>query len=120
MNTTRYNTGGSGCYGDVEAWMSAHAPDNGGDIRRLKRNLHMAREQELTARQSEMLRLHYEEAMSVTQIARWRAPGEGFTNVCGMGYNTTRIRSQAALRLTLARGGRRCGRRTKRRENDAS
>ena len=42
MNTTRYDTGGSGCYGDVEAWMSAHAPDNGGDIRRLKRNLHMA------------------------------------------------------------------------------
>lgn len=69
MNTTRYDTGGSGCYGDVEAWMIAHAPDNGGDIRRLKRNLHMAREQELTARQSEMLRLHYEEAMSVTQIA---------------------------------------------------
>ncbi|MBR6739258.1 MAG: sigma-70 family RNA polymerase sigma factor, partial [Oscillospiraceae bacterium] len=38
-------------------------------LRRLKRNLRLAREQELTERQREMLRLRYEEEMSVSEIA---------------------------------------------------
>mgnify|MGYP002518217556 CR=1 FL=1 len=56
-------------YGDMAAWVRASAEDNAGDVRRLKRNLRLARDEELTARQREMLHLRYEEAMSVTQIA---------------------------------------------------
>ena len=66
---------------------------------RLKRNLRLAREEELTARQRELLRLRYEENMTVTEIAaasggtsprcRARSParGEGFTSASAMGYN---------------------------------
>ena len=39
-------------YGDMTAWIAAHAGDN-----------------ELTARQRELLRLRYEENMTVTEIA---------------------------------------------------
>ena len=49
--------------------MAAHAEDNENDLRRLKRNLRVAREEELTARQRELLRLRYDESMSVTEIA---------------------------------------------------
>ena len=52
-------------YGDMTAWIAAHAGDNEGDLMRLKRNLRLAREEELTARQRELLRLRYE----VTEIA---------------------------------------------------
>lgn len=44
-------------YGDMTAWIAAHAGDNEGDLMRLKRNLRLAREEELTARQRELLRL---------------------------------------------------------------
>lgn len=66
---------------------------------RLKRNLRLAREEELTARQRELLRLRYEENMTVTEIAAAigrdkstvsRTPparGEGFTSASAMGYN---------------------------------
>lgn len=56
-------------YGDMTAWIAAHAGDNEGDLMRLKRNLRLAREEELTARQRELLRLRYEENMTVTEIA---------------------------------------------------
>ena len=47
-------------YGDMTAWIAAHAGDNESDL---------AREEELTARQRELLRLRYEENMTVTEIA---------------------------------------------------
>lgn len=50
-------------YGDMTAWIAAHAGDNESDLMRL------AREEELTARQRELLRLRYEENMTVTEIA---------------------------------------------------
>ena len=53
-------------YGDMTAWIAAHAGDNESDLMRLKRNLRLAREEELTARQRELLRLRY---MTVTEIA---------------------------------------------------
>lgn len=86
-------------YGDMTAWIAAHAGDNESDLMRLKRNLRLAREEELTARQRELLRLRYEENMTVTEIAaaigrdkstcRARSParGEGFTSASAMGYN---------------------------------
>ena len=44
-------------YGDMTAWIAAHAGDNESDLMRL------------TARQRELLRLRYEENMTVTEIA---------------------------------------------------
>ncbi len=41
-------------YGDMTAWIAAHAGDNESDLMRLKRNLRLAREEELTARQREL------------------------------------------------------------------
>lgn len=46
-------------YGDMTAWIAAHAGDNESDLMRLKRNLRLAREEELTAAQRELLRLRY-------------------------------------------------------------
>ena len=66
---TPYSIRDNEVYGDMAAWMAAHAGDNESDLRRLRCNLRLAREQELTARQRELLRLRYEEEMSVTQIA---------------------------------------------------
>ena len=48
-------------YGDMTAWIAAHAGDNESDLMRLKRNLRLAREK--------LLRLRYEENMTVTEIA---------------------------------------------------
>ena len=81
-------------YGDMTAWIAAHAGDNESDLMRLKRNLRLAREEELTARQRELLRLRYEENMTVTEIAAaigrdksTVSRGEGFTSASAMGYN---------------------------------
>ena len=86
-------------YGDMTAWIAAHAGDNESDLMRLKRNLRLAREEELTARQRELLRLRYEENMTVTEIAAaigrdkstvsrtLSRGGEGFTSASAMGYN---------------------------------
>lgn len=69
MKGTPYSIRDNEFCGDLAAWAAAHAGDNGSDLRRLRRNLRLAREEELTVRQRELLRLYYEEAQSVTQIA---------------------------------------------------
>ena len=53
----------------MAAWMRANAEDNESDVRRLKRNLRLAREKELTPRQRQLMQMRYEENMSVSQIA---------------------------------------------------
>ena len=69
MKSTPYSMRNNEVYGDMTAWIAAHAGDNESDLMRLKRNLRLAREEELTARQRELLRLRYEENMTVTEIA---------------------------------------------------
>lgn len=69
MKNTPYSIRNNEFYGDFAIWQRMHAADNENDLRRLKRNLRLAREQELTERQREMLRLRYEEEMSVSEIA---------------------------------------------------
>ena len=44
--------------------------DNSLQMERLRRNLRRAREQELTPRQRQMLELHYDQRLSVTEIAK--------------------------------------------------
>ncbi len=65
-----YDLHGNAFYGDMAAWLRATAPDNKDDIQRLKRNLRMARREELTPRQRQMLKMRFDQKMSVTDIAR--------------------------------------------------
>ena len=69
MKNTPYSIRDNEFYGDLTIWQRMHAEDNESDLRRLKRNLRLAREQELTDRQREMLRLRYEQNLTVSAIA---------------------------------------------------
>ena len=70
MRTTRFDTRSSEWIGDMTAWMQANAEDNSLQLERMKRNLRVAREKELTPRQQYMLELYYDQEMSVTEIAQ--------------------------------------------------
>jgi len=69
MQNTPYSIRNNETYGDMEAWTIAHAEDNENDIYRMKRNLRLAREQELTERQRQVLTMRFDRGMTVTQIA---------------------------------------------------
>ena len=56
--------------GDLAAWERANGEDNSEAIERLRRNLRRVRREELTARQSELLRLYYDQGWSMPKIAR--------------------------------------------------
>lgn len=55
--------------GDLAAWNLRNGEDNSDRLERLRRNLRKAREQELTDRQRQMLRMYYDEGKSMTKIA---------------------------------------------------
>lgn len=57
-------------WGDMAAWLQENGEDNHLQQERLRRNLRRAREEALTPRQKEVLALHYERGLSVTEIAR--------------------------------------------------
>ena len=57
-------------YGDMAAWLRANAQDNDGELLRLKRNLRLARQEALTARQRQLLRMNFELNKTVTEIAQ--------------------------------------------------
>lgn len=54
----------------MTAYLRATAGDNEGDLRRLHRNLSVARLEELTPRQRQILHMSYEEGKSMTAIAQ--------------------------------------------------
>lgn len=56
--------------GDFQRWLRESAGDNSERLERLRRNLLSARRAELTPRQEQMLRLYYDEELTVMQIAR--------------------------------------------------
>lgn len=60
----------NGFLGDYMAWQLSEAEDNQEQLARLYRNLRHVRETELTKRQAEMIRLYYDEGLSVQQIAQ--------------------------------------------------
>ena len=70
MKGTPYSIRNNEFYGDMAEWIRTHAEDNEGDLRRLKRNLRLAREEELTERQRQLLRMRYEGNKTVSAIAR--------------------------------------------------
>ena len=55
---------------DLQVWMRENAEDNSEQLSRLKRNLRQARELELTPRHRQVLAMHFDQDLSVTQIAR--------------------------------------------------
>ena len=69
MRDTRFDARSSEWIGDMTVWLRDHAEDNSEQLERLRRGLRRAREQELTPRQREILRLRFTGGMSVTAIA---------------------------------------------------
>ena len=70
MRNTPYSIRNNEVYGDMAAWLRANAEDNESDVRRLKRNLRLAREEELTPRQRQLMQMRFEQNMSVSEIAQ--------------------------------------------------
>ena len=54
----------------MAAYLRSVASDNDETISRLKRNLRLARQEELTPRQAQLLHLYFDEEMTMTEIAR--------------------------------------------------
>ena len=69
MRNTPYSIRNNEVYGDMAAWLRANAEDNESDVRRLKRNLRLAHEEELTPRQRQLMQMRFEQNMSVSEIA---------------------------------------------------
>lgn len=69
MRSTRYDTRGGRCLGDMATWLRENGEDNEAQMSRLRRGLRQAREKELTPRQQEVLRLYFDECMTIPQIA---------------------------------------------------
>lgn len=69
MSNTPFDTRSSEWIGDMTVWLRDNAEDNSLQLERLRRNLRRAREQELTPRQQDLLRLRYEQNLTVTEIA---------------------------------------------------
>lgn len=69
MRNTRFDTRSSQWLGDMTVWLRENAGDNSEQLDRLRRNLRLAREQELTTRQRQMLALYYDQGMNIPQIA---------------------------------------------------
>ena len=70
MKGTPYIISNNEFYGDMAAWLRANAQDNDGELLRLKRNLRLARQEALTARQRQLLRMNFEQNKTVTEIAQ--------------------------------------------------
>ena len=56
--------------GDMTIWERDNSEDNSEQLARLRRNMRLIRERELTPRQQEMLHLYYDLGLSIPQIAR--------------------------------------------------
>ena len=69
MNNTPYNTRSSEWIGDMAVWMRQNSEDNSIQLERLRRNLRIAREQELTPRQKQVLELYYDQHLTISEIA---------------------------------------------------
>lgn len=69
MNDIPFKTRSSEWEGDLVVWAQQFAENNDQQRDRLLRQLRQARQKELTPRQQEFLLLHYDQDLSVTQIA---------------------------------------------------
>ena len=70
MSTTHYKRRNSALSGEMRAWLREMAGDNREQRARLLRNLRLAREQELSERLQQVIRLYYDCEMTIPCIAR--------------------------------------------------
>ena len=57
-------------WGDMAAWELENSEDNSEQLSRLRRNMRLVRQRELTPRQQEMLHLYYDLGLTIPQIAK--------------------------------------------------
>lgn len=69
MKSIRYDGPGR-AYSELALWQREQQEDNSEQMQRLHRSLRAARTAELTPRQAELLRLHFDEGLSIREIAR--------------------------------------------------
>ena len=70
MRNTAFDSRSSEWVGDLTVWLRENADTNDDQLSRLRRNLRLAREQELTPRQQQVVTLYFDRGMSMPQIAR--------------------------------------------------
>lgn len=70
MRNTAFDSRSSEWAGDLTVWLRDNADTNDEQLSRLRRNLRLARKQELTPRQQQVLTLYYDRGMNMPQIAR--------------------------------------------------
>ena len=70
MRTTRSDRRKRTHSSDFTAWLQANSETNDLQLERMRRSLRIAREQELTPRQQEVLALYYNEQLTIAEIAR--------------------------------------------------
>ena len=54
---------------ELQCWLLETSEDNRTQLERLRRNLHLARQKELTPRQEEVMTLYYDRELSIPRIA---------------------------------------------------
>lgn len=69
MNRISLDAHGGQWLADLTVWERENAPDNNEQLRRLRRNLDLARQQVLTPRQQEVITLYYDQGLTTGQIA---------------------------------------------------
>lgn len=70
MRNTPFDTRSSEWIGDMTVWLRENSEDNAEQLARLRRNLRLARERELTPCQRQVLDMRFEQQMCVSEIAR--------------------------------------------------
>ena len=98
MNNTPFDTRSSEWIGDMTVYLRETGEDNSLQLERLRRNLRRAREAELTDRQRQMLELHYDQRLPVTEIARRLGV---HTSTVSRTLERARQRLRRCLRYTL-------------------
>lgn len=83
--------------GDMAAYVRATAADNDEVLSRLRRNLRVARREELTPRQAQMLRLYFDEEMTMEQVGQE-------LGVCKSTVSRTIARAKRRLKRCLRYG----------------
>ena len=98
MRNTPFDTRSSEWIGDMTVYLRETGEDNSLQLERLRRTLRRAREAELTDRQRQMLELHYDQRLPVTEIARRLGV---HTSTVSRTLERARQRLRRCLRYTL-------------------
>lgn len=70
MGNMPFDTRSSEWIGDMTVWLRENAGDNSEQLARLRKNLRLARERELTPCQRRVVDMHFDQQMRVSDIAR--------------------------------------------------